>query len=70
MLNGETLRLIRLMKSIKQETMACALHISQPAYCKMEKYRYIQGERLEQIFKILNCTKEDIEHYKSFLPPK
>ncbi len=37
MLSGETLRMLRNIRGLKQETLAKKLGISQPAYSKLEK---------------------------------
>ena len=62
MISGETLRLIRIMKGIKQETMAFSLGISQPAYCKIEKRICIEGKKLDRILDALHTTKEDLDY--------
>lgn len=40
MTSGETLRFLRLLKGVKQETIAKKLGISQPAYSKLENKNY------------------------------
>jgi len=69
MISGETLRLLRNIKGIKQETMAKSLGITQPAYCKLEHSQYINGEKLQKLLAILNYTEKEIEQLKKFLPP-
>ncbi len=51
MINGNALRQLRILKGMKQETMAEKLGISQPAYCKREKVKSITGEKLKQSWK-------------------
>lgn len=58
---GETLRLLRAIKGIKQETIAKKLGISQPAYSKIEKRDCINGWRGEQLLTALNCTRDELE---------
>lgn len=69
MITGETLRLLRLIKGLKQKTMADNLNMSQPAYSKMEKRKKINGAIEESIKKILCCTESEIEVIKKILPP-
>ena len=61
MISGETLRLLRSLKKLKQKTIANKLGISQAAYSKMEKCKLITGERLEKLLKAINCTLVEIE---------
>ncbi|NJO25308.1 MAG: helix-turn-helix transcriptional regulator [Bacteroidia bacterium] len=69
MITGETLKKLRRLRGPSQKEVAEKLGISQPAYCKMEKSRYINGKRLERILKALGCTQKDIENVKRFYPP-
>lgn len=67
MLTGETLRLLRNAKGLKQKAVADKLRISQPAYSKMEKRKKIEGRTLESIKEIFCCTDADIEVVKRLL---
>lgn len=70
MICGQTLRLLRAIKGIKQKTIAKKLGISQPAYSKLEKCEAVNGERADAILAALNCTQEDVENFeKAFIPP-
>ena len=61
MITGETLRFIRNIKGIKQETLARQLGISQPAYCKLEKKERISKDRWEFILSKLNFQEGELE---------
>ncbi|MGN6163905.1 MAG: helix-turn-helix domain-containing protein [Flavisolibacter sp.] len=50
MISGETLRQLRTLKGVKQKTVAKALGISQPAYCKLEHSEQVNDEKLVQVF--------------------
>jgi transcriptional regulator with XRE-family HTH domain len=67
MIIGETIRLLRSCKKLKQKAVANSLKISQPAYSKLEKSKHITEERLERVLKAINCTKEDLDAMKKFL---
>ena len=61
MISGETLRLLRILKGIKQETIAKKLGISQPAYCKMERCQKVNPVKYRQVIEALDCTKEELQ---------
>ena len=61
MVTGETLRFLRIMKGIKQETLAKQLGISQPAYCKLEKKAEIGKQKWAIILKELDCKEEELK---------
>ena len=61
MISGNVIRTLRLMKGIKQETMAASLGISQPAYCKLEHSNQINEERLRRVIALLGFTVEEFE---------
>lgn len=60
MLNGETLRLLRIAKGWKQQFVADKLGISQQAYSKLEKRNVIKKEVLMKIIQSTNCTEEEM----------
>ena len=64
MITGETLRILRNLKKLKQKTVADKLGISQPAYSKMEKSKCINGEKLERLLKVINCSIDEVETIK------
>lgn len=66
MITGETLRFLRIMKGVKQETLAKQLGISQPAYCKLEKKSRIDNERWAQIAHELNCQEDELQLLMQF----
>lgn len=68
MITGETLRLLRVFKGMKRETIAKKLGISQPAYSKLESSSSINGEKLEQLLDVLDCTKEHLDYVLT--PPR
>jgi transcriptional regulator with XRE-family HTH domain len=70
MINGSTLRQLRTLKGLKQETIAEKLDISQPAYSKLEKRERINGEKLEQFLKALDYTREELEQAVQLLLAK
>jgi len=61
MATGQTLRLLRTLKGIKQTALAKKLGISQQAYSKLENSKHLREERLRVILTAMNCTPEDIE---------
>lgn len=67
MIAGETLRLMRNLRKLKQKTMADKLGISQPAYSKMENCKCIKGKRLEKVLQAFNCTITELETFESLL---
>lgn len=69
MVSGETLRKLRVLRGSSQQQMAAKLGISQPAYSKLEKRKFVNGKSLDRILKALLCTKEDIERIKTFTSP-
>jgi transcriptional regulator with XRE-family HTH domain len=65
--NGETIRLLRNWKRMKQKTIANKLGISQPAYSKLEKCQLINKERLQKIMIILNFSDGELEILKKII---
>jgi transcriptional regulator with XRE-family HTH domain len=68
MISGQCLRLLRLMKGIKQETIAKRLGISQPAYSKLENSNKLREERVQKVLNALSSTWEDLKKVSSFTP--
>lgn len=60
-ISGETLRKLRAINGVKQETLAKKLGISQPAYCKLEKTDCINNGKLLQVIDALGYTEEEFE---------
>jgi transcriptional regulator with XRE-family HTH domain len=66
MITGQTLRKLRLLKEVKQTTLAKKLGISQQAYSKLEKSSHIDAQKLVVLLDLLQCSREEL---KVFLPP-
>jgi transcriptional regulator with XRE-family HTH domain len=60
MINGETLRRLRLLKGLNQKEAAKKLGVSATTYGKLEKSVWLQGEQLQTILKALDCTNADV----------
>lgn len=69
MISGETLRQLRTLKGVKQKTVAKALGISQPAYCKLEHSEQVNDEKLVQVLSVLGYTIEIASKIVENLPP-
>lgn len=67
LITGEHIRMLRLIKGLKQETVAKKLGISQPAYCKLEKSEVIDMVKLEQLMTALQCCQKDILHVNEMI---
>ena len=67
MINGETLRRLRLLKGLNQKAAAKKLGVSTAKYAKLEKSVWLQGEQLQAILKALDCTTADIEKAMALL---
>jgi transcriptional regulator with XRE-family HTH domain len=61
MINGQTLRRLRLMKGLKQKEAAKKLGISQSSYSRLEQSVWLQGLQLQHILKALDCSTADVE---------
>lgn len=61
MINGETLRRLRLRNGLRQKEVAKKLGVSVATYAKLEKSVWLQGEQLHAILKALDCTTADVE---------
>ena len=66
-ISGEELQILRLVKRMKQDSIARRLHISQQAYSKMEKAKRIEGDRLTTLIKELGYSFEDLNKIKETL---
>ena len=69
MISGNILQKLRMLKGINQKTISEKMGISQPAYCKLEKCKYIKGETLSKILIALNCKREELDKLLHLLPP-
>jgi len=61
LISGETLRVLRQIKGMKQRVVARQLGISQPAYSQMETSCYVDCEKFERIISILGYSKADLK---------
>jgi DNA-binding XRE family transcriptional regulator len=68
-ISGNLVRCIRMMKGVKQDTMAKRLGISQPAYSKLEKTSILKSMQIEKINKILQWTIEELEFARKCVEP-
>jgi|GEM_PF-5685859 transcriptional regulator with XRE-family HTH domain len=66
--SGEELRRLRNLKGFKQETVAIKLGISRQAYSKTELRHNVNIQRAIQVLAILDCTLNDLENLRAFLP--
>lgn len=64
--SGEILRQLRQLKGIKQDSVARALGISQPAYCKIEKCEKIDQLKFNSIATIMGYSDSEIQDLVSF----
>lgn len=61
MVTGETIRLLRNWKQLKQQTVAERLGISQPAYSKIERSETVSKENIERLLPALRSTREEMK---------
>lgn len=61
MITGETIRLLRNWKKLKQQTVAHRLGISQPAYSKIERNNSITRENLKRVLIALDTTQKEMK---------
>lgn len=64
MIRGNVIKLLRTWKELTQEEVAEKLGISQPAYSKIEKCKYVKERKLEKILQAMNCTHKDLVTFK------
>jgi transcriptional regulator with XRE-family HTH domain len=57
---GETLRVLRQIKGIKQQVIAKELGISQPAYSQIERRDYIDCKKFEKILSVLGYSTKEL----------
>jgi transcriptional regulator with XRE-family HTH domain len=67
MITGETLRLLRTLKGIKQANLARELGISQQAYSKLEKCKNINEDKVNNLLMIMECGTEELEELQRIL---
>jgi transcriptional regulator with XRE-family HTH domain len=69
-LTGLLLKQLRQLAGYKQETLAKALGISQPAYCELEKSTAVKAEKAKKLLALMNYTPDQVEAAKKLLPQK
>lgn len=62
--HGRNMRRVREILGVKQDVIAAALNISQPAVVKMEQREVIDDETLEKVAKALNVPVDAIKNYE------
>lgn len=62
--HGRNMRCIREIMGVKQETIAVALDISQPAVFRMEQKEVIDDEMLAKVAEVLKVSVEAIKNYQ------
>lgn len=62
-ISGETLRVLRQIKGIKQQVIAKELGISQAAYSQIERRKYIDYKKFEEILSILGYSNIDFKEF-------
>lgn len=60
---GKKIERIRILKGIKQETLASGLGLSQSAVSRLEQSAEIDRDKLERIAELLEVTPEMIENF-------
>jgi transcriptional regulator with XRE-family HTH domain len=65
---GETIRILRTLRGIKQTHAAKKLSITQKAYSKIELSRDISERKINQILKAFNCIWKDLENIIKITP--
>jgi transcriptional regulator with XRE-family HTH domain len=60
---GRKIERIRMLRGVKQETLATALGITQAAVSKMEQSQKVSEEKLVQIAEILGVTTDAIKNF-------
>jgi hypothetical protein len=62
MFTGEHLRLVRQIKGNQtQKIVSRKLRIKQSSYCKWEKSKLVNEEKLQRFLKAVECSQEDFE---------
>lgn len=65
-LRGETIRMLRIIKGLKQSTLATKANICQQAISKLERSSKVREKKFLTIAAALKCSKEDIAKAKNF----
>lgn len=67
--SGELIRMLRLFKGGKQYTIGSTCKITQQAISKLERSKRVTEKKFMAIAKAFDCSEQDIETIKRFLPP-
>ena len=68
--SGQTIRMLRILKGMKQTEASKKLGISQQAYSKMESKNVISESKIVKILWALNSSLQDVEHIIKNYPPQ
>lgn len=69
MYTGQKIRILRILRQVRQTEMARKLGISQPSYSALEKRSKISEKRAKEILAILKFSKKKAEKTLSILLP-
>lgn len=58
---GKAIRLLRVSKGLSQKKVAELLSISQQAYSKIEKKRWLKLDLVERILRLLECNRFEFD---------
>lgn len=63
--SGLFLQKLRVLKGIKQETIAKQLGISQPRYCQLEKKERIRADLFTKLVETMGYTSDEVEKMRT-----
>jgi transcriptional regulator with XRE-family HTH domain len=69
MFTPNDIRLLRMTRQIKQETIAKKMNITKQRYSELENNGNLRLERITEILTILGYTIEDAKKYLESIPP-
>ena len=67
-ISGEIIRILRILKGIKQTEAAGKLGITQQAYSKIELNVVISSAKVAEILQAFNCNWKDLENIMQLTP--
>jgi transcriptional regulator with XRE-family HTH domain len=68
MFTARDIRLLRITRQMKQETIAKKMGISKQRYSKLENHGNLHQERIKEILMILGYTYESAKKYLDSIP--
>lgn len=68
--DGEIIKLIRLLKGFNQTGAGIGMDISQQAFSKWEKKKFIPEQQLKVILEALNSSQREFDTFKNLPPAK